>query len=295
MAGIFGDIAEFFTGDKQRKADKAAAQQQQEVRRQQEQASKLGEQYMQGAGQSMGANAAEYMQKANQAAQGQAAQEAQMTTQQATRNALQAARTAGVNKGQAAMLGSQQAGQTYNQALQSGLQSGRQQYQSAAQQFAGIGQNQQSLAQGSAGQALQGAQAQQQAAAGGAATTGQMLGGIAQGAINVVPQIAAAFSDRHLKTDIKPSSGGLEELLAKVRPVDFRYTPESGEDPTKARKGVLAQDLEKTSMADNVIDTPEGKMVDTAQQTLSNTNLIAQMAEELYDLKAQLKALKGGK
>jgi hypothetical protein len=288
MAGILEDIAEFFTGDKQRKADKAAAQQQQEVRRQQEQASKLGEQYMQGAGQSMGANAAEYMQKANQAAQGQAAQEAQMTTQQATRNALQAARTAGVNKGQAAMLGSQQAGQTYNQALQSGLQSGRQQYQSAAQQFAGIGQNQQSLAQGSAGQAMQGAQAQQQAAAGGAAAGGGTLGGAIQAGINM-------FSDQRLKTDIKPSSGGLEELLAKVRPVDFRYTPESGEDPTKARKGVLAQDLEKTSMADNVIDTPEGKMVDTAQQTLSNTNLIAQMAEELYDLKAQLKALKGGK
>jgi len=124
--------------------------------------------------------------------------------------------------------------------------------------------------------------------------------GVTSGIINTAGQITAAGinalapkslvdSDKNLKRNIK-TSNSLEELVAKVRPVNFKYNKKSSEDTNKNRVGVLAQDLEKTSMADNVVNTPNGKAVDVGQQTLSNTNLIIQLAQKVFELEAQLKA-----
>lgn len=292
MAGFLDNIGEFFTGSKQKAAEEEQARQQAQAQAEKAKANAIGGQYIQGAAQSMGTNAADYMAKANAAATGQAQNEALTASRMATRNALGAARTAGVNRGQAAMLGAQQAGNQYTNALQSGLQAGRNQYQNAANQFATIGQNQQAMGQGYTGQLMSAGTNQYNQAQGQGAAGGSAIAAAGQAAMQAAEKgmQAYAMSDKNLKTGIKTSSDDLEELLAKVRPVDFKYNGEAGQDPNKARKGVLAQDLEKTSMADNVVDTPQGKAVDIPQQTLSNTNLIVQLAQELYDLKAQMKA-----
>ena len=306
MAGFLEDVGEFFIGDKQRAENAASATKQAEantamanaqagVGQQAAESSNLGRQYQQGASSSMGVDATDYMKKAESAAQGQAAQAAQAGSLSAARQALMAARAGGLNKGQASMRAGQMAGDAYTDQYQQGLQSGRSQYGQAAQQLAQMGTQQQQLAQSGYGQqgAIGSAMSQadtaknnlgvQQAAAG-----GQALSGIVSG-------LGSVFSDKNLKENIKPSGNDLEDLVSKVRRVDFNYKTVSGEDPEKDRQGVLAQDLEKTGMKDNVIDTPEGKKIDAGQQTLSNTNLIVQLAEELFAIKAELKSFKGGK
>lgn len=285
--------------------------------------------YNKGAQESMGANAQDYMRKANAAAQGQAEQAAQAGSTASARQQLMAARAGGLNKGQAALRAGQAAGDSYTNQYQQGLESGRSQYGQAAGQFGQMGAQQQQIGmqgrqaqgqlqtgimqgglqqqgmglgaqtQGAAAQAAQAtaaaqaaqARADKQAAAGGGAFSGILSG------------VGSILSDKTQKSNIVDSmlaklKGGkddLQELVENVEPVDYNYKPGSGEDPTKERKGILAQDLEKTGMADNVQDTPQGKMVDTGQQTLSNTNLIVQMAQKLFDMEAELKALKAGK
>lgn len=112
---------------------------------------------------------------------------------------------------------------------------------------------------------------------------------------NKVPA-STTGSDKNIKQNIKPTDDTLlKQLVAKVKPVSFNYNDKSGEDTTKNRTGVLAQDLEKTDLKDNVIDTPSGKQVIDGQQTLSNTNLIIQLAQKMFELEAELKAMKGNK
>jgi len=291
------------------------------LNQQAQQAGQLAQGYNQGAQQSMGANAADYMAKANQAAQGQAEGEAQQAATAGARQAVMAGRASGLNKGQAALQAGQRAGDTYSGALQGGLQSGRNQYAQAANQFGQMGAQQQGIGmQGAqaAGSLQQGVMNAGASMAGGGANTmsasalarqdqANKSGGAGGGLLSGLMQ-GIASSDVNLKDNVKPSNidaliakakGGkhdpLADLVAKVRPVDFNYKPESGEDPEKNRVGVLAQDLEKTSMKDNVIDTPNGKAVDTDQQTLSNTNLIVQMAQKMFKLEAELEKMRGTK
>jgi hypothetical protein len=292
-------------------------------------AERLAAGYNQGAQESMGANAQDYMRKANAAAQGQADQSAQAGSTASARQQLMAARAGGLSKGQAALRAGQSAGDTYTNQYQQGLESGRSQYGQAAGQFGQMGAQQQQI--GMQGRQAQG-QLQSGIMQGGLQQQGMGLGAQTQGAAAQAAQATAAaqaaqaradkqgaagggafsgilsgvgsiLSDRNQKSDIVDSmlsklrgeKDDLQELVENVQPVDYNYKPGSGEDPTKERKGVLAQDLEKTGMRDNVQDTPQGKMVDTGQQTLSNTNLIVQMAQKLFDMEAELKALRAGK
>jgi hypothetical protein len=148
----------------------------------------------------------------------------------------------------------------------------------------------------------QGQDANAAGAAGGATTGGlfQALGSIVGSDERIKDNIApsgASRLDELINKAGSPSArdSRLEELANKVRSVDFNYKPGSGEDPSKNNVGVIAQDLEQTDMRDNVIDTPAGKAVDVGKQTMSNTNYIADMARELYELKAELSALRGQK
>lgn len=78
------------------------------------------------------------------------------------------------------------------------------------------------------------------------------------------------------------------EMMRSTDPYAFNYAEGSGEDPTKRRYGVMAQDLEATPMGASLVeDTPRGKMVDTKQATM------AQFAA-LSDLQAQLDQLRKG-
>jgi len=245
-----------------------------------------GQRYDTGAAQSMGANAAEYMQKANEAAQAQAAQAGQAAATQGSRAALQAARTAGVNPGQAALAGSQQAGDIYGRTFQQGLESGRQQYGQATQQFAGQGAEMANRALGGAGlQAGVGTQMYGQAA-----QKGQALG---KGIAGALGGVASLFSDEELKEDIRPASD-LDATVKALRPVRFRYKPEVPA-PEGEQLGVVAQDVEKSPLAGAVVETPEGKALDTAQLTGSNTALIVELGARIRDLEKELAEATRGK
>jgi hypothetical protein len=98
------------------------------------------------------------------------------------------------------------------------------------------------------------------------------------------------FSDKNMKTDIKKSPD-LEAIIRKIKPVSFNYKPEAGEGDEN-HIGVLAQDMEKTPLKANVVDTPAGKMIDTGKQEMSNLNLIIELATKVRDLEAQLKGVK---
>ena len=212
-----------------------------------------------------GKSATDFAGEAGQAGQALGNQMGQQAATMGTQEATQAARTAGLNKGQAALTGSQQAGKLYTQGQMGGQQLGMGAYGQGAGNQVNAASNLGSLGTGQQA----GAQNQQNA---GTAATGSMLGAI-----------GGLFSDKELKTDIKPAPD-VTAILAKLDPVRFKYKPEAGEGSGE-QVGVTAQDIEKTPMKENVIDTPEGKMVDTRKQEMSNLDLIVQLGAEVARLR----------
>jgi len=291
--GFFDDVGETLFGTASKGRADAAVQESLASQRAASQAAQgiqkeqgaLAGQYGKGLQQSMGANAADYMNLANQAAQGQAAQSAQAGTTQAIRNALQASRSSGLNKGQSALAGAQQAGNAYTGLYQGGLESGRNQYQNAANTF-GAQTNQATANQMNALNtqaniaAGQGTNAQNQAANAQGAFNSTM-GAIGKG-IGAVGQL---LSDKNAKEDIKGSSS-LDEIMKKIKPVDFKYKEGTGMDG-EDRTGVLAQDLEKTPLAAAVMDTPQGKQINTDELSPAVLNLVLQLAQKVKDLEGR--------
>lgn len=236
--------------------------------------------YEKGVKESLGANASDYMALANQAAQAQAAQAARYGTTQASKAALQAARSAGVNRGQAALTAAQQAAGTYGTQYQTGLESGRNQYQQGAQLF----QNQANAANQNVLAALN---AQANVASGQQSYAGQLSNAAQQqksSGIGAVGAVAGMFSDERLKTDVKKSND-LDAILAKIRPVDFKYKPDSGLPPEPEHKGVMAQDLEGTSLENAVKETEDGtKIIDSSELAPGVLNLVIQLADRVREL-----------
>jgi hypothetical protein len=89
---------------------------------------------------------------------------------------------------------------------------------------------------------------------------GPLLGAGVQTLGTVLPMM---FSDRELKTGIRPADKDLEEFLNALRPSTYRYkTDGPGRIPGRSA-GVMAQDLERSKLGRALVtDTPEGKMVD---------------------------------
>jgi hypothetical protein len=133
------------------------------------------------------------------------------------------------------------------------------------------------------------------ASAQGALGTSQMAGSQGQSAQGnaatggLLSAVGGLFSDEKVKEDVK-TAHPLDEILSRVRPVSFKYKPEMEQGPGE-HVGVIAQDLEKTPLKENVIDTPAGKMIDTPKQENSNLNLIVEMAGRIKELEDQI----GGK
>lgn len=157
MAGLFDDIGEFFTGSKQKDAEKrtkeigqqgkaittegfsqatgaanalgqggAASQAQANLTRGQQNAANAA------VDASLGGSAAETSRLANESARQIASQNAGLSSMQAARNAISAARTGGLNRGQAALAAGQNVGQNYTGAYQQGIGQGLNQYNTAA-------------------------------------------------------------------------------------------------------------------------------------------------------------------
>lgn len=213
----------------------------------------------------LGSSATDFMNKQDTAASASAGREADMAAKGAARNAIKAAKTAGANSGQAALMASQNTGDTYQGALQKGLDSGRNRYGQATElglkqgsELAGREATNRNLQLGAAsamtgaGNSIAGAGAAQQQA--GNDKRNSTFGGIG----GVLGGLGAIFSDSRLKYGTRSSE--IDELIDKVKPVDFHYKDE-GNDEEK-HIGVIAQDLEKTEIGKPAVnETPIGKSI----------------------------------
>ena len=93
----------------------------------------------------------------------------------------------------------------------------------------------------------------------------QMTMGIVGGALGAAGS-AMAVSDRRAKASIESGREGLRELLGKLTAQEWDYRDERHGHGRHI--GVMAQDLERSRLGrEMVIETPEGKMVDTKRMT----------------------------
>lgn len=222
----------------------------------------------------MGASPAEAMRLASAAS----APIAQEQADQAIAAAVKGARTAGAMPGQAALGATGQAAGAYGQ----GLQSGRQQYFDLTKLGASLG-SEMSGRLSRAEQTQAGIDAaKMQAAAAKAQQRQNMFGNI----IGAVGGIASLFSDENLKEDIEPDP--LTEGLEKIKGYSYKYKGLPREEA-----GVMAQDLEETNMAPAVMDTPEGKMIDTRRLTTMNTAALADQEGRLKAIEKLLEGIRG--
>lgn len=97
-------------------------------------------------------------------------------------------------------------------------------------------------------------------------------------------------SDMNSKKDIKPADDKIQAFLDALQAKQFAYKePESAGAKDGKQIGIMAQDLEKSSLGSTLVkDTPAGKMVDTAH------GFGAVLAAQA-NLNARLKALEGKK
>lgn len=209
------------------------------------------------------AEAAERAANAQKQAEEFARTQAGIASQAAARESSGYARSQGLNPAQAALLSSQTAGNTYGSAYGSGLFSKL----GLDMQKYGIDRNYQ----------IQRDQMEQQ-------NTNNMFGAIGAG----LSSAALLFSDEDVKTDIKDGYGILERVTKVVSPKTFKVKPEAG-GTGDTDVGIIAQDLEKTPLASTVVDTPEGKMVDTRKLTTANTGMLTELSKKVDTLYSFLK------
>lgn len=213
-------------------------------------------------------------------AQAAAAQTAQMQSDAAIRQAVKGAKTSGAMGGQAALMGTSAGADAYGQ----GMTQGTQQYFDTTKLGASLGSEMsQRLARGeslSAQERMAAAQLKQSKAQGDAAVTQ----GYINSGIGLIGGIAGLFSDENLKEEIKPKD--ITRGLDKITGFAYKY---KGQPRQEA--GIMAQDLEKTAMAPAVIDTPQGKMVETKRLSTMNTAALAEHEKRLKDIERLVKGM----
>jgi len=94
--------------------------------------------------------------------------------------------------------------------------------------------------------------------------------------------VAAAFSDRRLKTDIRDGDEAANRAIKGMKSYLFKYKDEA--HGAGDQVGVMAQDLERAGLGHAVIDTPAGKMVHGAKLSTANTAMIGALARRLEQL-----------
>ena len=223
------------------------------------------------------------MERQNAAAREEAQRQSDMAIQQSIRGA----KTAGMMGGQAALAAQGQAANAYG----TGMAQGQQQYaqnlnlgaqlgESMANRLFSAGQGQAGVGASQLGAQTANYATQQQAAAAKQAANQQMIGNI----IGTVGGIAGLFSDRRLKEDTRPVR--ISDSLEKIKGYTYKY-----KGSKRPEAGVMAQDLEKTAMAPAVMDTPEGKMVDTRRLSTMNTAALAEHEKRMQAIEKMLKGM----
>lgn len=97
-----------------------------------------------------------------------------------------------------------------------------------------------------------------------------------------------SFSDK----ESKMKAHLLDDMMAKTKPYSFDYNADGrrlqkalGNDPDGRQYGVMAQDLERSPVGRSmVIDTPEGKVVDTNKAAMASLAANARLNERVEEL-----------
>lgn len=84
----------------------------------------------------------------------------------------------------------------------------------------------------------------------------------------------------------------LDDMMAKTKPYSFDYNADGrrlqkalGNDPDGRQYGVMAQDLERSPVGRSmVVDTPEGKVVDTNKAAMASLAANARLNERVEEL-----------
>lgn len=95
----------------------------------------------------------------------------------------------------------------------------------------------------------------------------------------------ATKSDRRAKEDIEDGDDEADRAIAGLRAYKYRY--KSSKDGKGGQLGVMAQSLERVGLKQAVIDTPDGKYLDTGKLTGANTALIARLGARLSKLEGK--------
>lgn len=118
---------------------------------------------------------------------------------------------------------------------------------------------------------------------------GQDIGLIGQGVGAAAGIGAALISDRTEKEDIQPKS--MTKGLNKLQAFSYKYKPGAAFEGGRQEGGIMAQDLEKTAMKPAVMDTPEGKMIDTRKLSTMNTGALGEHEKRLQMIEKLVKAI----
>ena len=100
-----------------------------------------------------------------------------------------------------------------------------------------------------------------------------------------------AYSDERLKTnEDQMSDDEVEKLLNGLTGYSYRYKKDAPDSVAgDAGVGIMAQDLEKTALKDNVVDTPNGKMV------VGNGQMMNAMLAALANINKRVNDIEGDK
>jgi len=90
------------------------------------------------------------------------------------------------------------------------------------------------------------------------------------------------FSDERLKTDIGSGDKAAKKALQTLAAKTYRYKDEKY--GAGGQLGVMAQALERAGLGQAVIDTDDGKMIDTNKLTGANTALLASIGRRVDKL-----------
>lgn len=97
----------------------------------------------------------------------------------------------------------------------------------------------------------------------------------------------AMMSDASKKKSIKPDSNEIQDLMDKLNSYSFDYEDPAAHGEGK-HHGIMAQDLEKSNAGKSLImDTPEGKMVDTKKAAMTALSGISQLNKRLNNIEGK--------
>lgn len=96
-----------------------------------------------------------------------------------------------------------------------------------------------------------------------------------------------ARSDRNAKTDIQEADLDIEKFLNDLTPYKYKYKEGYGEDTSRPRVGIMAQDIEKNPMgAELVNEDQKGKTVDLIEAIPKVLASLGYLNQKIEDMKS---------